>query len=111
VTIRFLIDAQLPPGLARRLAARGYPAQQVNRIGMGVAGDDAIWRHSARSGATLITKDEDFVAFAAGDPRGPQVVWIRVGNISNDALWRAIGPQLDEIVQALNAGERIVEVV
>jgi len=78
---------------------------------MGVAGDDVIWQHAARSGATLISKDEDFVAFATGDPTGPQVVWIRLGNISNDALWRAIDPQLDEIVQALNAGERIVEVV
>ncbi len=111
MTISFLIDAQLPPGLARRLAARGFPAEHVNRIGLGVAGDDAIWRHAARTRSTLITKDEDFVAFAAGDPSGPQVVWVRVGNISNDALWRAIDPQLDEIAQALNTGERIVEVV
>jgi len=57
VTIHFLIDAQLPPGLARRLAARGYPAEHVNRIGMGAAGDNAIWRHAARTGAALITKD------------------------------------------------------
>lgn len=78
---------------------------------MGIAGDEAIWRHAARTGAALITKDDDFVALAAGNPNGPQVVWNRVGNIGNDALWRAIDPQLDEIVQALNAGERIVEVV
>ena len=111
MTIRFLIDAQLPPGLARRLAARGYQAKHVNRIGMGVTSDAAIWRYTARTGATLITKDEDFAAFAGRNPSGPQVVWIRIGNISNDALWRAIDPQLDEIVQALKAGERIVEVI
>jgi predicted nuclease of predicted toxin-antitoxin system len=111
VTIRFLIDAQLPPGLAGRLAARGYPSEHVNRIGMAVASDDAIWEHATRTGATLITKDEDFAALAAREPSGPQVVWLRVGNISNDALWRAINPQLDEIVQAVNAGERVVEIV
>jgi predicted nuclease of predicted toxin-antitoxin system len=111
VTIRFIIDAQLPPGLARRLAERGYPAEHVNRIGMRVANDDSIWRYAVRIGATLVTKDEDFTALADRDPSGPQVVWIRIGNISNDALWRAIEPQLDEIVQALNAGERVVEVV
>jgi predicted nuclease of predicted toxin-antitoxin system len=59
----------------------------------------------------LITKDQDFVALAERDADGPQVVWIRIGNISNDALWRALDPLLDEIAQALNAGERIVEVV
>lgn len=78
---------------------------------MAVASDDAIWEHAVRTGATLITKDEDFAALAAREPSGPQVVWLRVGNISNDALWRAVDPQLDEIVQALRAGERVVEIV
>jgi predicted nuclease of predicted toxin-antitoxin system len=109
--IRFLIDAQLPPGLARRLAARGHAAEHVNRIGLGNTGDSDIWEYAGRTHATLVTKDEDFVALATQDPAGPQVVWIRIGNISNDALWRALEPLLDEIVQSLNAGERIVEVV
>jgi predicted nuclease of predicted toxin-antitoxin system len=59
----------------------------------------------------LVTKDEDFAALADRDPSGPQVVWIRLGNISNDALWAAIEPQLSEIIQALNAGEKVVEVL
>jgi predicted nuclease of predicted toxin-antitoxin system len=78
---------------------------------LGVAADGDIWRRAIRTGATLITKDEDFSTLAGRDPAGPQVVWIRIGNISNDALWRAIDPQLDEIIRALNAGERIVEVL
>ena len=109
--IRILIDAQLPPELARRLTARGYVAEHVNRIGLGDIGDSAIWRHAARTGAILVTKDEDFLALAGQEPAGPQVVWIRIGNISNEALWRALDPLLDEIVQSLNAGERIVEAI
>ena len=111
MTIRFLIDAQLPPGFALRLTSRGYPAEHVNGVGLGNTSDSAIWRHATRSRATLVTKDEDFVALAARDSSGPQVIWIRVGNISNDALWRAIEPNLEEIVEALDAGDRIVEVV
>jgi predicted nuclease of predicted toxin-antitoxin system len=42
VTIRFLIDAQLPPGLAQRLAARGFPAEHVNKVNLRVASDSAI---------------------------------------------------------------------
>lgn len=109
--IRFLIDAQLPPGLARRLAASGYAAEHVNRIGLGNASDSDIWEYAARMNAILVTKDEDFVALAGQEPAGAQVVWIRIGNISNDALWRALEPLLDQIVQSLNGGERIVEVV
>jgi predicted nuclease of predicted toxin-antitoxin system len=109
--IRFLIDAQLPPELARRLAARGHTAEHGNRVGLGFASDAAIWRYAARTRAILVTKDEDFVALARQEQAGPQVVWIRIGNISNDALWRVLDPLLDEIVQSLAAGERIVEVI
>jgi predicted nuclease of predicted toxin-antitoxin system len=108
---RFLVDAQLPPGLARRLAARGYPAEHVNQVSLGIAADLTIWRHAARTGAILITKDEDFVTLAEREPDGPQVVWIRIGNIDNEALWSAIEPLLDEIIEALNSGERIIEVL
>jgi predicted nuclease of predicted toxin-antitoxin system len=73
--IRFLIDAQLPPGLAQRLADRGYPSEHVNRINLGVASDDAIWRYAGRTGSILMTKDEDFVALSEREASGPQVVW------------------------------------
>jgi predicted nuclease of predicted toxin-antitoxin system len=106
--IRFLVDAQLPPGLADRLATRGYLAEHVNRMGLGAASDSALWQHAARVRATLVTKDEDL---ALRDPAGPQVLWIRTGNISNNVLWRMLGPRLDEIIASLNAGERIVEVI
>jgi len=109
--IRFLGDGQLPPGLARRPTTRGHPAEHVNRVDLGIASDRDIWLYAARAAATLVTKDEDFLAFAGQEPVGPQVVWVRLGNISNDALWRAIDPLLDEIIQALNAGERTIEVL
>jgi predicted nuclease of predicted toxin-antitoxin system len=108
---RFLIDAQLPPGLADWLGTRGHVAEHVNRIGLGAASDSIIWRHAIRTRATLLTKDEDFVALARENPSGPHVVWVRIGNISNNALWRTLDPRLDEIVQSLKAGERIIEVV
>lgn len=108
--IRFVIDAQLPPGLAVRLRERGYAAEHVNRVGLGAANDIAIWEHTQRIRAILMTKDEDFVALALREPSGPQVVWLRIGNISNDALWLRISAALDEILESLETGERIVEV-
>ena len=108
---RFLIDAQLPPDLATRLQERGHFAEHVNRIGLGAAGDRAIWEHARQTRAVLLTKDQDFVALAHRDDSGPQVVWIRIGNISNDFLWGAIRAALHEVVESIEAGERIVEVI
>jgi predicted nuclease of predicted toxin-antitoxin system len=108
--IRFLVDAQLPPGLASKLVEHGYPAEHVNRVGLGVASDGAIWAYARQTEATLITKDEDFTSLARRDPTGPAVIWIRLGNITNESLWRTLGPLLDEVVGSVIAGERIVEV-
>ena len=109
--IRFLIDAQLPPGLARRFASRGYPAEHVNRISLGIATDLAIWRHAARTGARPLSPRTKTLLHLPDVNRAAQVVWVRIGNISNDALWRSIEPLLDEVVDALKSGERIVEVL
>jgi hypothetical protein len=38
-------------------------------------------------------------------------VWVRLGNIANNALWKATDPRFDEIIRALNAGEKVVEVI
>lgn len=42
MTIRFLVDAQLPPALARLLTDAGYQAEHVYDIGMGEASDRVI---------------------------------------------------------------------
>jgi len=109
--MRFVIDAQLPPGLAVRLGELGFVAEHVNRIGLGAGSDIAIWEYTKQNSAILITKDEDFVALAKRERSGPQVVWIRVGNIGNEALWRAISTAFSEILESLEAGERVVEMI
>ena len=40
--MRFLVDAQLPPALARWLVERGHDATHVHEIGMAEASDLAI---------------------------------------------------------------------
>jgi predicted nuclease of predicted toxin-antitoxin system len=110
VTPRFLIDAQLPPALAERLAGEGFEASHVDRIGLGGASDLTIWRQAPALADALITKDVDFVQLARSDAAGVAVIWIRIGNVTNAALWRVLEPALPEIVAALRAGERIVEI-
>ena len=78
--MRFLVDAQLPPALARWLAAHGHEADHVGDIGMQAASDSAIWDHALASAAAIITKDEDFARRKVMAGNGAVVVWIRLPN-------------------------------
>lgn len=106
--MRFLIDEQLPPGLVDRLRKKGHVAEHIRDIGLGGAPDARIRAHASRTGAVLITKDEDFAA--AGKARKFAVLWIRLGNTTNKALWAALEPNLPEIVAAIERGERLIEI-
>jgi predicted nuclease of predicted toxin-antitoxin system len=89
--VRFLVDAQLPPALARRLEALGHIAEHVTDLGMTSASDGAIREHATLVGAVIVTKDEDFAVrqLLMG---GPWVVWLRLGNTRRDALLSRVRP-------------------
>ncbi len=107
--MRFLIDAQLPPGLARRLSERGHTCDHMNDVGLGAATDERIeaWARARRT-ATW-SKDANFAA-RVRQPPGLQVVWLCCGNTTNAALRARLTPLLGEIEAALAAGEVLVEV-
>lgn len=109
--MRFVVDAQLPPALARMLSGKGFEAEHVADINLGNAEDRAIWDYALKTGAAILTKDEDFATRIALDPSGPPIVWIRVGNTSRQALLRWIEPLLPAIEKALAANEKLIEVV
>ena len=77
--MRFVVDAQLPPALARRLEALGHTAEHVADRGMAAASDKAIRDYAASVGAAIVTKDEDF-AVRRVLTEGPAVVWLRLDN-------------------------------
>lgn len=109
--MRFLVDAQLPPALARYLASVAHQAEHVYDIGMGEATDSAIWNYAIQNNAAIITKDEDFVIRASVNEIGPPVVWVRVGNVGKQALLHWIEPMLPLIVREIEAGEKLVELI
>jgi predicted nuclease of predicted toxin-antitoxin system len=108
--VHFLVDAQLPPSLARQFSAYGHPSTHVADIGLGSATDKEIWSHAAAIGAVLVTKDEDFVMMRALDNGGPPVVWVRIGNTTKRALTERFANRFSAIINALERGETIVEI-
>lgn len=107
----FLIDAQLPPALALRLAEHGHEAAHVNDIGLGAAGDNMIAKEAINRNAILVTKDEDFIVQSNLGRLDIPIIWIRFGNTTNRTLWKRLAPVLPDILTSLAGGEKIVEVV
>ncbi|MCI0467254.1 MAG: DUF5615 family PIN-like protein [Beijerinckiaceae bacterium] len=108
--MRFLVDAHLPPALARYLAAQGHEAGHAAGIALGGAKDQAIWDYAARVGAVIVSKDEDIAQRKFFDESGPPVIWIRLLNTRKRELLLWFEPMLPRIIEALERGERIIEI-
>jgi predicted nuclease of predicted toxin-antitoxin system len=106
---RFLIDAQLPPALARRLAELGHIAEHVMDIGPGDAPDGDLWRYALEHGAVIVTKDEDFSDWVAVRTPSPVVVWLRKGNTSRAALLAWFEPLIPQVARAITSGQQLIE--
>lgn len=108
--MKFLLDQNLPVVLAKWLEERGHEAEHVKRLRLQEANDLDIAARAMRAGSIVITKDADFQRLAAPPPRGPQVVWVRLGNTTNPQLieaWESLWPAIE---QALTDGEPLIEV-
>jgi predicted nuclease of predicted toxin-antitoxin system len=109
--VRFLVDAQLPPALARWLAEQGHHAEHLIDLGMADAEDRHVWAYAVAVGAVIVTKDEDFASRRARTGRGPSIVWIRVGNTSRRDLLIWFRFRLPLVIDALTRGETVIVIV
>ena len=107
--MRFLIDAQLPPALARYLVSLGHQADHVNDVGLERVADPAIWKRAAETGAILVSKDEDFALMRIWDPAGPQIIWVRIGNATRREVIARFSSALPDLLASIARGEKLVE--
>jgi predicted nuclease of predicted toxin-antitoxin system len=108
--VRFLVDAQLPPALARWLAGRGHVAEHVLDLSMATTSDRTIWSHASACGAVIVTKDQDFANRRASELAGPQIVWLRCGNTRRHELLDWFERHFPAVLSALERGETLIEV-
>ncbi|BDS08273.1 hypothetical protein NT6N_33130 [Oceaniferula spumae] len=108
--MKFLVDAQLPPALARMLESNGHTAQHVKDIDMLVADDSVIWDYALERNMAIVTKDEDFAHRLSQSSKAPVIVWLRIGNTTRRALLLWFEPLLPQVVALIEQGESLVEV-
>ncbi|MDD5004527.1 MAG: DUF5615 family PIN-like protein [Acidithiobacillus sp.] len=97
--MQFLVDAQLPPALARWISAQGYPACHVADIGMASALDPEIWDRAYGDGAIL----------RAIRPDGPTIIWLRTPNCRRQLLLDGFARLWPQMLDRLNQGETLIE--
>jgi len=78
--VRFLVDNQLPPSLARFISQDlQAEALHVTEIGMRDSADAAVWSYAAENNFVVISKDDDFVTLYSQTPSA-SLLWVRLGN-------------------------------
>lgn len=107
--MRFLVDAQLPPALAKWLSAAGHSAEHVADCGLGAASDREVWSYALREECVVVTKDEDFPSRLLLEGSGPRIVWVRLGNTRRRDLIGWFELKHRELIEALERGESLVE--
>ena len=107
--MKFLVDHQLPPALARFISGQGHHAVHVREAALKDAHDTTIWRHAVAEGMVVISKDEDFTFLASVPGDTGKLLGIRIGNCRKPALFEAFRSQLPHIIEEFESGSRIVE--
>jgi predicted nuclease of predicted toxin-antitoxin system len=107
--VKFLVDAQLPPRLARALVEAGHDAVHTVDLPEGNRSKDrAVAEAADADDRVLVTKDGDFRGGhrLRGSPR--RLLIVTTGNIGNDELLGLFSVHLDLLVSALESA-RMVE--
>lgn len=108
--MKFLIDAQLPPGLTEWLTDHGHEGKHVKDVGLHDAEHPEIWSYAINQEFIIITKDEDFADRAAHSKNAPRIVWLRIGNATSAALKKWLTPRFENIEALLARGDSLIEV-
>ena len=107
--MKFLIDSQMPPRLARWITERGHEGAHVQDIGLADAPDIEILEFAANNRYVLVSKDEDFLHLSLTHRGRPQIVWVRLGNCRTISLLSVFGRSMSSLVAALESGQDMVE--
>lgn len=96
-------------GLVDLIADLGFEALHVKSEGLLSASDGDLWARAAALGATVVSKDSDFLALAQSDRRKAGLLHLNLGNISNRELCRIVRGAWPQLVEKLELGDVIVE--
>lgn len=106
--MKFLVDAQLPIGLARLLQEAGYDTIHTRELPQQNATPDSIINSlSLQEERVVITKDSDFVDSFLTVQQPYKLLLVTTGNIRNSELETLFAANLSLIVDLLSQNNYI----
>jgi predicted nuclease of predicted toxin-antitoxin system len=99
--VKFVVDAQLPPRLAKHLVSLGHDAMHVASLPGGESQPDPdIAAYADAEDRVVVTKDADFRHSHTVSRTPKKLLVVATGNIRNDELLALFEQRLAEIVTA-----------
>ena len=105
------IDAQLSPAIAFWIA-ENYDVRAIalRDLELRDAEDIEIFDAAKKANAIVMTKDSDFVSLLERFDSPPKIIWLTCGNTSNANLKIILSKTLQDAINFLESGEKIVEI-
>ncbi len=107
--MNLLVDNNLPLALAVHLRNWGLQCAHVLELGLEESDDLDIWTRAVSGGQIVVSKDEDFLLLASRPGDSGRMIWVRLGNCRNVPLLAAFDRAREQIVRAIESGQRIIE--
>ncbi|MEX1257116.1 MAG: DUF5615 family PIN-like protein [Gemmatimonadota bacterium] len=95
--MKLLFDENLAARLVRDLADLYPDSSDALSLGLGGAGDRAIWARAGAEDFVLVTKDEDFHRLSVMHGPPPRVILIRLGNCTTAEVAAILRARIAEI--------------
>lgn len=108
--MKFIIDTQLPPALAKFLVEKGFDAIHTTFFADGhLLQDTEIIHIAIEENRIIATKDSDFLDnyLLKGSP--PKVLLLQFGNISNKELLQYFENHIHKIITVFEEGAELVK--
>jgi len=81
-----LLDENLSESVLPALADLYPDSLHVRLLGAGGTSYESVWRLAKERGCILVTRDEDFLRLSIVRGAPPKVVWLALGNCSNQEV-------------------------
>jgi len=105
------VDAQLSPAIAFWIENNfDVQAFALRNLNLRDAEDLEIFNEAKKANAVVMTKDSDFVSLLERFDSPPRIIWLTCGNTSNANLKIILSKTLQDAIDLLESGERIIEI-
>jgi predicted nuclease of predicted toxin-antitoxin system len=105
MTLKFLIDMNLPPSWVERLARDGWAAVHWSSVGNSRARDSVVMDYARSNGFVVFTHDLDLgTILATSKAGGPSVLQVRAQDVTPNHLGALVAAAIRDHSQALKQG-------